>query len=157
MLEALRERLGELDGFTFEAHAGSSYLDFGLVDGLVAADAEVVRPAEGLGLFEQQAFYASGRRQEPKPRPSQRRSDAAGGGKYAPLTQYLRGRSSDTLTVSFVEVAEIVGGLPGSARNHRAWWANDETHVQARSWLRAGWSVETVELGVGRVTFRQEG
>jgi hypothetical protein len=35
-------------------------LDFGVVEGMRASGAQVVRPAEGLGLFQQQAFYSSG-------------------------------------------------------------------------------------------------
>jgi hypothetical protein len=155
VLEAIRQRVGELEGLTFEAHAGSNYLDFGLVDGLLAVGAEVVRPAEGLGLFQQQAFYASGERREAAPGPSPQRSDAPAGGKYAALAEYLRGRSGGTVTVSFEDVAELVGGLPESARNHRAWWANDESHVQGRAWLREGWQVEAVDLGAARVTFQK--
>jgi hypothetical protein len=155
VLEALRRLVGELDELTFEAHAGSSYLDFGLADGLVVAGAKVVRPAQGLGLFEQQAFYASGELREPAARPSPQRPDVPSGRKYAALAEYLRGRSGGSVTVSFEEIAEIVGGLPGSARKHRAWWANDESHVQGRAWLEAGWRVEAVDIGAARVTFQR--
>jgi hypothetical protein len=155
VLEALRQRVGELEGLTFEAHAGSSYLDFGLADGLVVAGEKVIRPAHGLGMFEQQAFYASSERREPAARPSPQRSDAPSGGRYASLGEHLRSRSGGSVTVSFEEIAEIVGGLPGSARNHRAWWANDESHVQARAWLQAGWRVEAVDVEEARVTFHK--
>jgi hypothetical protein len=153
VLAAIRQKVGDLDGLTFEAHAGSNYLDFGLVEGLHAAGAEVVRPAEGLGLFEQQAFYSSGQRRETPPHPSSRRRDTSSSGKYAPLEQYLGSQAGQTVTLRFEEVAGIVESLPGSARNHRAWWANHESHAQARAWLRAGWRVETVDLGAGRVMF----
>jgi hypothetical protein len=153
--EALRRRLGELEGLTFEAHAGSSYLDFGLVEGLLSAGGKVVRPAQSLGLFEQQSFYASGKRRDRVPGSSpQSPPGARSGGKYAPLGEYLGTRSGDAVTLSYKEMEEIVGRLPASARNHRAWWANDESHVQARAWLQAGWFAETVDFGVGRVTFR---
>jgi hypothetical protein len=152
VLTAIRRQVGDLDGLTFEVHAGSNYLDFGLVQGLRAAGAEVVRPAEGLGLFEQQAFYTSGQRHAIPLRPS-RRPDAPEGGKYAPLADYFWSQPNRSVTLSFEEMAGIVEALPGSARNHRAWWANDESHVQARAWLRAGWRVKTVDLGVARVTF----
>jgi hypothetical protein len=155
VLEALRKRVGRIDGLTFEAHAGSNYLDFGLVDGLVAAGAEVVRPARGLGLFEQQAFYATGGRREPPARSLPQRTRVPSGGKYATLAEYLRGRLSGTVTVSFEDVAEIVGGLPRSALNHRAWWANDESHAQGRAWLQEGWRVEAVDLEAARVTFQK--
>jgi hypothetical protein len=157
VLESIRQCLGELDRLTFEAHAGSNYLDFGLVEGLIGAGAEVVRPAQGLGLFEQQAFYASGQRREPPPRPSTRPSDAPAVWKYAPFAEYLEGQATRSVTLSFEEVAGLVGGLPKSARDHRAWWANDESHVQARAWLQAGWLVESVDLGAARVTLRLRG
>jgi hypothetical protein len=39
-----------------------------------------------------------------------------------------------------------VGGLPPSAYRHRAWWADDVTHVEARAWLELGRRVEEVNL-----------
>jgi hypothetical protein len=40
--------------------------------------------------------------------------------------------------MSYDEVESIVGDLPPSAHDHRAWWAND-SKVQARAWQAAGW------------------
>ncbi|MFC3800959.1 hypothetical protein [Cohnella sp. GCM10012308] len=40
----------------------------------------------------------------------------------------------------------IVFALPASATNHRAWWANDITHSQAKAWLLADWEVDAVFL-----------
>ncbi|WP_425412033.1 DUF7662 domain-containing protein [Lysinibacillus contaminans] len=37
--------------------------------------------------------------------------------------------------------------LPPSAYNHSAWWANSESHVQAKSWLDVQWEFEDIELG----------
>ena len=63
--------------------------------------------------------------------------------KYQRLGEYLTEQQGDCCTLPFIKIEEIVGGsLPRSARNHRAWWANDETHPQAQSWMRAGWNSE---------------
>jgi hypothetical protein len=48
--------------------------------------------------------------------------------------------------MGFVEISRLVGGLPPSARRHRAWWANSPSHVQAHAWLELGRRVEAVDL-----------
>ncbi|MEX1263849.1 MAG: DUF6884 domain-containing protein [Actinomycetota bacterium] len=153
VLVAIRERLGSLDGLTFEAHAGSNYLDFGLVEGLRVSGARVERPAEGLGLFEQQAFYSSGQRRDPQSEEARISSPRGGAGKYAPLATYLAGNPAGWLDVGFDEIDALVSGLPTSAHRHRAWWANDATHSQAHGWLDAGWRVATVDMDQARVRF----
>jgi hypothetical protein len=58
--------------------------------------------------------------------------------------------------MSFDELDELIpGGLPPSAYNHQAWWSNEGvgSHVQARSWLDAGFRTEGVSLSSRRVTF----
>ena len=58
--------------------------------------------------------------------------------------------------MTFDEIAQLVPhGLPRSADEYRAWWANDYTHSHARSWLAAGWEVATVDFKGRRVTFRK--
>lgn len=153
MFVEIRERLGTLDGLTFEAHAGSNYLDFGLVEGLRASGAEVVRPAQGLGLFKQQAFYSSGGVRDPKPASGPDPFSQTGAGKYAPLARFLEGRAGQQVDLDFDAVGALVGGLPASARRHRAWWANDPTHAQARGWLDAGWRVAAVDQDGAHVRF----
>lgn len=59
VLGQLRDELGGLEGHTFELHAGSDYLDYGIAAGLMAAGATVDRPFEGLSLGEQLSVYAS--------------------------------------------------------------------------------------------------
>ncbi len=62
--------------------------------------------------------------------------------KYDPLGKYLSGQPDDSCTLTFPEVEEIIDGpLPASARGNQGWWGNDRTHVQARSWMQAGWKV----------------
>ena len=55
---------------------------------------------------------------------------------------------------TFDEVARLLaGGLPSSAYRHSAWWANDDSHVQAAGWRAAGWRTEDVHLNSRVVTF----
>ena len=68
-------------------------------------------------------------------------------GKYDPLLKHLCAVPDNELVMTFDEIANIVGGLPRSAEQHPAWWANEAPggrHVQARAWLDAGRQV--VEL-----------
>jgi hypothetical protein len=58
VVSELEVRLGELSGTAFEIHAGATYRDFGLVDGLIRLGATVDVPAARLTQGEQLAFYA---------------------------------------------------------------------------------------------------
>jgi len=79
--------------------------------------------------------------------------------KYDPLTERLARAAGDTMTFTFQEIDELVNGLPASARQHSAWWANEtgpsQQHVQSRAWLGAGWRVDHVDLSGHRVIFRR--
>jgi Holliday junction resolvase-like predicted endonuclease len=74
--------------------------------------------------------------------------------KYDPLRDFLAGRAEqqDHVTMDFSEIEGLVGPLPESAREHRAWWGND-SKVQAQAWRAAGWHVESVRQDSGRVVF----
>lgn len=80
-------------------------------------------------------------------------------GKYAPLTRWLRSLSEEQahVRVDFREIEKVIGeSLPPSARSHSNWWANDSTNRrQSIAWLRAGWRVEAVDPGEGKVVFRR--
>ena len=74
--------------------------------------------------------------------------------KYDPLRDHLKNAATGPVTLSFARIDEIVGGLPRSARTHRAWWSNHEgRHVQARAWLAAGRTVTSVDLVREQVAF----
>ena len=77
--------------------------------------------------------------------------------KYDPLKQFLLQQTGATITMSFQDVAEIVGGLPSSAYRHQAWWENEAvgSHVQAVAWVAAGWRVDSFSLSRRVVTFRR--
>ena len=77
-------------------------------------------------------------------------------GKYDPLFDCLKKQIGFRLSVRFSEIEEILGEpLPPSAHEHAAWWANESEgqHVQARSWLGAGWRVSEVDQESKTVTF----
>ena len=80
-----------------------------------------------------------------------------GESRYAKLAVWLQKApaSEDSLTLTFNQVEEILGGaFPDSAREHRSWWANDNvSHPQSRKWLEVGWRVATVSLADAVVTF----
>jgi hypothetical protein len=57
-----------------------------------------------------------------------------------------------TLTFSTIETI-IHNYLPPSAYGARSWWANHPRNPQAKAWLAAGWSVETVNGREKTVTF----
>jgi Family of unknown function (DUF6884)/GIY-YIG catalytic domain len=68
VLTALDDAIADHRGLVYEIHAGATYRDFGLVDGLRRRDAIVEIPTEGLTQGEQLAFYA--RRSHPDAAPS---------------------------------------------------------------------------------------
>ncbi len=76
-------------------------------------------------------------------------------GKYDSLRDRLNVRIDQPVTMTFAEIDRIVpGGLPPSARKHRAWWANHAgTHVHAEAWLDVGRTVDAVDLNMQSVTF----
>jgi len=83
-------------------------------------------------------------------------------GKYTPLAVYLQEipLGQGRVALSFAEVEKIIGNeLPPSAYKYRAWWANERigTHVWAHAWLKAGWRVDSVDLGSQRVSFVRHG
>src|SRR5215207_7098446 len=76
--------------------------------------------------------------------------------KYDALAEHLRRQSGPSFTMSFDEIARLVGTeLPASSRTHRPWWGNDRSsHPQSKDgWIAAGWEVESVDQVGGVVTF----
>jgi CBS domain-containing protein len=80
-----------------------------------------------------------------------------GESRYARLAIWLSKQPGRTKEVplKFDDIESIIGGeLPPSARQHRAWWANDAVaHVQSKQWLDAGWRVSYISLSEQRVRF----
>jgi hypothetical protein len=80
-----------------------------------------------------------------------------GESKYEPLANYLRHHpgGTDRIDISFEQIESIIkGDLPGSARRHRAWWANDAvSHSHANSWLESGWRTAYVNMNAEKLVF----
>ncbi|MBI3538365.1 MAG: hypothetical protein HY070_12520 [Chloroflexi bacterium] len=71
--------------------------------------------------------------------------------KYAPLENYLRDLPENQKEVrfGFRQIERILNDkLPSSAYEYRQWWENEKegNHVNARSWLKAGWKIDEVNF-----------
>ena len=81
-------------------------------------------------------------------------------GKYQGLYQYLCGMKAQEWQTTFAEVESIIGfGLPPSARDHRAWWANQSPalgHSYAAAWRAAGWETSEVNMSAETLVFRRK-
>lgn len=80
--------------------------------------------------------------------------------KYNPLRTYFENASSSQkdILLSFSQIENILGEkLPESANIHSAWWSNerDGRHVQAHSWMDAGWLVSEIDQARKWVKFKR--
>jgi hypothetical protein len=73
--------------------------------------------------------------------------------KYDPLRMHLQSRLGTKVMMRFHEIGALVESLPDSAYRHRPWWGNHASHVQARAWLAAGFTVGGVDLDEQVVSF----
>ena len=76
------------------------------------------------------------------------------GSKYLPLQEHLKSDGRDSVTMTFAQIAQLVGPLPKSASLHRAWWANHEGNSQAVGWMGARYLAEP-DPAHRSVTFRR--
>lgn len=69
--------------------------------------------------------------------------------KYEPLTELLNAAPADEpVTLTFLELDGLVGGLPSSAREHRSWWGNTfSPRPHAAAWMATGRRVVELRLG----------
>ncbi len=72
-------------------------------------------------------------------------------GKYTPLENYLTVLPANRgeVRLSFEHIERMLNDkLPPSAKQYSAWWSNETegSHVQARSWMDAGWKVDAVNF-----------
>ena len=76
-------------------------------------------------------------------------------GKYDPLFRYLNSDVKWQVTLSYSEIENILSAkLPDSAYKYKEWWDN-KSHVQSKSWLDAGYKVDSIILG-DKVIFIKE-
>jgi hypothetical protein len=79
-------------------------------------------------------------------------------GKYTPLENYLSvlPASRGEVRLSFEHIERMLNDkLPPSSKQYSAWWSNETkgSHVQAHSWMDAGWKVEAVNFSEKWVRF----
>ena len=80
-------------------------------------------------------------------------------GKYQPLADFLKEFRGEEWNATFSDVERVLGfSLPPSAREHRAWWANQFKghHSQAKGWIEAGWVTREIDQRRGRVRFERQ-
>lgn len=78
------------------------------------------------------------------------------GRKYSRLAQAFAQLTDTDTQLSFAQIEDWLGErLPASAREHRAWWANDPSHAQARAWMASGWRSQDVDLASETLRFRR--
>lgn len=78
--------------------------------------------------------------------------------KYKPLTEYLRSRREPFWRASFEDIEAVLAFvLPKAAVEKSGWWDNGGATGHSKSWLDAGWRVESVDRPSRRVLFHREG
>lgn len=70
-------------------------------------------------------------------------------GKYEPLRNHLAAadKTAGQLIMSWAEIEQLVGTLPGRANSGNWWLGPAPTTAQARAWLAAGWQPQSVVPG----------
>jgi hypothetical protein len=66
---------------------------------------------------------------------------------YDPLQRFLARQSTTEVMLTFDEISRLIGqSLPASAKNHDAFWTNEEAkdtrHYHCRAWRSAGFKVK---------------
>ncbi len=77
--------------------------------------------------------------------------------KYEPLKVFLSRLDTREASMSFQEIAGIIGApLPPAAFRHRAWWSNNPSNSGiTHAWLDAGYKTERVDMASRKLTFRR--
>jgi DNA-binding transcriptional regulator YiaG len=79
------------------------------------------------------------------------------GSKYHPLFDYLQNCDREEITLSFSEIEALIGSLPATAFKKKNWWSNRDSSsaLQAKAWIGASYSIESVDLNQWTVGFRK--
>lgn len=78
--------------------------------------------------------------------------------KYDPVREFLFTSGKSIVSMSFDELGRLVsGGLPRSAYEYQAYWANERSPHQPwkQAWMGAGYEVDEYDLRTQRVRFRK--
>jgi len=77
-------------------------------------------------------------------------------GKYRHLAEHLYKSGMRVVELTFDKIEEIIGDkLPPSTREHRAMWANTDTHSISRAWMKVGYRTVDVDMKNGTVKFER--
>lgn len=72
--------------------------------------------------------------------------------RYQPLMDYLAAYEGDEATLTYKEIAAMIGGrLPESAVLHTSWWTS-RTNRHVQTWQAMGWRAHASPAGL-RVRF----
>lgn len=169
VVSSLDEHEKDLAGAKVEFLAGADYRHPILIDAMMKRGALISVPVTESGIGPQineyrRLMHGGISRQPTKSDVSEPISltsnytptRAGSGGSYAKLSEFLLTCDSRSIQLTFSGLEKIFGRpLPNSARNHRAWWANEEsgTHSHAKSWMGAGWKVDHVDFNQQIVRF----
>jgi hypothetical protein len=77
--------------------------------------------------------------------------------KYLPLADWLATQPGPLVSLTFVEIEQILGTvLPATARIQPSWWTRaHRDRPQVYAWRAAGWEACAVDKQARIVTFRQ--
>jgi hypothetical protein len=76
--------------------------------------------------------------------------------KYEPLRRYLKGRSTELVPMTFVEIEKLLGFKLPESQKYPAWWSNNPTNnVMTNEWLAAGYKTEQVDIEGRKLVFRR--
>ena len=74
--------------------------------------------------------------------------------KYSPLVDFLGTTSVIPFKIKFGDIEKTLGfRLPKSAYEHASWWANSDSTPQARAWMGAGFTVNSLNLESRTINF----
>ena len=75
-------------------------------------------------------------------------------GKNFKLSDFLKRSDKDTIKISFSEIEKLLGfELPQSAKKHRAFWANSDSHTIALTWMSSGYEISNVDMQNNELEF----
>jgi hypothetical protein len=78
--------------------------------------------------------------------------------KYEPLTQFLGGRKTEEVPMTFAEIEQVLGAKLPESKQYPAWWSNNPSNnVMTKAWLAAGYRTERVDIGGEKLVFRRDG
>lgn len=73
---------------------------------------------------------------------------------FYPLIEFFRSLQEDSVTLSFDQIKEMVGGLPPRAK-YKSYWLSEGDSKASSVWLENGFAVSELDLDGEKVTFKR--